>query len=89
LKKVPRGRRESSAAPRFSGLNEALTTLQRAAALAPEDAAIHEHLGDVYLQSDPEQAKAAWQQALRLDPANAKLVAKFKTAGFGDPQVSE
>ena len=70
-------------------LNEAATTLQRAAALAPEDAAIHEHLGDVYLQADPERAKAAWQQALRLDPTNAKLVAKFKTAGFGDPPTSK
>ena len=71
-------------------LNEAMTTLQRAATLAPEDAAIHEHLGDVYLQSNPERAKAAWRRALHLDPTNVKLVAKFKTAGFGDPtQTSE
>jgi len=70
-------------------LNEAIITLQRAVALAPEDAAIHEHLGDVYLHLDPERAKAAWQQALRLDPTNAKLAAKFKTAGFGDPKISE
>ena len=70
-------------------LDEAITTLQRAAALSPEDAAIHEHLGDVYLQSDPERAKAAWQQALWLNPMNARLVAKFKTAGFGDPKASK
>ncbi len=67
-----------------NALSEAVQYLEKAAALAPDDPVIHEHLGEVYLrQQRPAQARAAWAESLKLDPANEKLRLKFKEAGFG------
>ncbi len=49
---------------------EALRELKRAAATAKEDPVIFEHLGDALIKNGfDEDAAAAWEKALQLDPA--------------------
>ena len=50
---------------------EALREIQRAAELVNDDPVIFEHLGEIYLtQEHQEAAKDAWIRALKLDPRN-------------------
>lgn len=65
-------------------VQEALRELQRAVALVKDDPVIFEHLGAIYLfQHARDQAKAAWQRSLELDPTNVELQKKFDQEGFG------
>jgi tetratricopeptide (TPR) repeat protein len=49
---------------------DALRELKRAVAKAKEDPVIFEHLGDAYAKNGLDQdALAAWEKALQLDPA--------------------
>ena len=71
-------------------MNEALVELKRAASRIPDDPVIQEHLGEVYLKKSLlEEAKEAWLTALELDPKNQKLVERYRTAGFGDPEEED
>ncbi len=70
--------------------DDAVRELERAIALLPDDAVIHEHLGEAYLKkSRRDEARESWLRALELDPANVKLIERFKTTGFGDPEAEE
>ncbi len=65
---------------------EALREIQRASELVKDDPVIFEHLGEIYLiQEHQDAAKAAWIRALELDPHNDKLIKRFREVGFGDP----
>ncbi len=65
---------------------EALREIQRAAELVQDDPVIFEHLGEIYLiQDHQDAAKAAWTRALELDPHNEKLIERFRAVGFGTP----
>ena len=65
---------------------EALREIQRAAELVKDDPVIFEHLGEIYLiQEHQDAAKAAWIRALELDPHNKKLIKRFREVGFGNP----
>ena len=65
---------------------EALQEIQRAAELVKDDPVIFEHLGEIYLtQEHQEAAKNAWIWALTLDPHNEKLIKRFREVGFGKP----
>ena len=65
---------------------EALREIQRAAELVKDDPVIFEHLGEIYLtQEHQEAAKDAWLLALELDPRNEKLIKRFREVGFGNP----
>ena len=65
---------------------EALREIQRAAELVKDDPVIFEHLGEIYLiQEHQEAAKDAWLRALELDPHNEKLIKRFREVGFGNP----
>ena len=65
---------------------EALREIQRAAELVKDDPVIFEHLGEIYLtQEHQEAAKDAWLRALELDPRNEKLIKRFREVGFGNP----
>ena len=65
---------------------EALQEIQRAAELVKDDPVIFEHLGEIYLiQEHQDAAKAAWIRALELDPHNDKLIKRYREVGFGDP----
>lgn len=65
---------------------EALREIQRAAELVKDDPVIFEHLGEIYLtQEHQEAAKDAWLRALELDPHNEKLIERFREVGFGNP----
>ena len=65
---------------------EALREIQRAAELVKDDPVIFEHLGEIYLtQEHQEAAKDAWIRALELDPRNEKLIKRFREVGFGNP----
>ena len=65
--------------------HEALSPLQKAAELAPEDATVAEHLGDLYLKLDqPAQAVKYWTTAYQLDSKNDALAAKLRAQGL-DP----
>lgn len=65
---------------------EALREIQRAAELVNDDPVIYEHLGEIYLiQEHQDAAKAAWIRALELDPRNEKLLKRFRDVGFGNP----
>ncbi len=65
---------------------EALREIKRAAELVKDDPVIFEHLGEIYLtQEHQEAAKAAWLRALELDPHNEKLIKRFREVGFGNP----
>ena len=65
---------------------EALRELQRAAELVKDDPVIFEHLGEIYLLQDHQDAaKAAWTRALELDPDNEELIERFREVGFGNP----
>ncbi len=67
-------------------VSEALQELQRAAELVKDDPVIFEHLGEIYLiQDHQDAAKAAWIRALELDPDNEKLIERFREVGFGSP----
>ncbi|TAJ26019.1 MAG: tetratricopeptide repeat protein [Nitrospirae bacterium] len=71
-------------------LDEALAEMKRAASLVKDDPVIFEHLGEVYLQQNlvPE-AREAWLHSLELDPANLKLMERFRERGMGDPTSEE
>jgi predicted negative regulator of RcsB-dependent stress response len=67
-------------------LKEALATMKDAVAKVHEDPVMREHFGDIYLKlSKKDEAKLQWLKSLELDPKNEKLRAKFKEAGFGNP----
>jgi tetratricopeptide (TPR) repeat protein len=68
--------------------DDAVRELERAVSLLPDDAVIHEHLGEAYLE-EPSRARESWLRSLELDPTNAKLIERFKTTGFGDPESEE
>ncbi|MEC4674385.1 MAG: tetratricopeptide repeat protein [Nitrospirota bacterium] len=71
-------------------LQDALKEILRAAELVKDDPVIFEHLGEIYLiQKDRARAKEAWIQSIQLDPANHKLVERFREVGFGEPPVVE
>ncbi|HSL04315.1 MAG TPA: tetratricopeptide repeat protein [Nitrospiraceae bacterium] len=74
-----------------SGLfTEALTEMKRAVALAGDDPVLYEHLGDIYAkQRNLPEARESWLRALELDPANAKLMDRFRELGMGDPAQEE
>lgn len=57
---------------RLGKYDEALTTLQRSAALVQKDSTIHDHLGDVYFKMNKlKEAIAAWQQSIKEWEAGA------------------
>jgi tetratricopeptide (TPR) repeat protein len=57
---------------RLGKYDEALTTLQRSAALVQKDSTIHDHLGDVYFKLNKlKEAIAAWQQSIKEWEAGA------------------
>lgn len=59
----------------------ALEQLQQAHLLLPDDAQILEHLGDVHAaMHHPEQARAAYLEALRIQPDNNELKQKLDLA---------
>ena len=65
---------------------EALREIRRAAQLVKDDPVIFEHLGEIYLtQEHQEAAKDAWLRSLELDPHNEKLIERFREVGFGNP----
>jgi tetratricopeptide (TPR) repeat protein len=74
-----------------SGLfTEALTEIKRAVALAGDDPVLYEHLGDIYAKlRNLSDAREAWLHALELDPANNKLMDRFRDLGMGDPTQEE
>ena len=64
---------------------DALPPLQKAAELAPEDATVAEHLGDLYNQlKQPVQALKFWTCAYQLDSKNDALAKKLRAHGL-DP----
>ena len=69
---------------------EALSEMKRAVAAVPDDPVFFEHLGDIYLLNNRmADARDAWLRSLELDPANSKLLERFKAKGFGDPSSDE
>lgn len=57
---------------RLGKYDEALTTLQRSAALVQKDSTIHDHLGDVYFKLNKlKEAIAAWEQSIKEWEAGA------------------
>lgn len=69
-------------------VDEALRHIERAAELVQDDPVIFEHLGEIYLMQDHEEAaKDAWIRSLELEPHNEKLLKRFREVGFGDPPV--
>ena len=71
-------------------LKEALEEMKRAVEAVPDDPVFFEHLGEIYLTSQlANDAREAWLRALELDPANRKLIDRYKAKGFGDPVTEE
>jgi len=67
-------------------LEEALTEIKRAVALVGDDPVIYEHLGEIYVKQERmSDAREAWLHSLELDPANEKLLQRFREQGMGDP----
>ncbi len=66
--------------------DEALETIQRAAALVSDDPVIYEHLGEIFLlKAEREKARQAWIHSLQLDSTNNALKQRFRDSGFGEP----
>jgi tetratricopeptide (TPR) repeat protein len=60
-------------------LAEARVEMERAAGVTPADAVVREHLGDVYFAlGERDLARAAYGEALRLDPDNKELPRKLE-----------
>lgn len=71
-------------------LDEALAELKRAVTAVGDDPVIYEHLGEIYFQRKMQpEAKEAWLRSLELDPANVKLIERYRERGFGDPTLEE
>ncbi len=71
-------------------LQEALTEMKRAVAVVPDDPVFFEHLGEIYLTNNRiSDAREAWLRSLELDPANRRLMARFKEKGLGDPSLDD
>ena len=65
---------------------EALQEIKRAAELVKDDPVIFEHLGEIYLSQDRQDAaRDAWIRSLELEPRNEKLLKRFREVGFGNP----
>ncbi|MEI7672897.1 MAG: tetratricopeptide repeat protein, partial [Deltaproteobacteria bacterium] len=63
---------------RTNRLEEAVRYLKEAAEALPEDAAILEHLGDVYIRTgQSREASAAYDKAIRFNPGNSLLKKKI------------
>ena len=61
-------------------LDEAITELEKAAELAPDDSEVREHLGEAYLKKGGEFAQRAiqeWEKALELKPSKTELRQKL------------
>jgi tetratricopeptide (TPR) repeat protein len=64
---------------------EALPPLKRAVELAPDDATVADHLGDLYLKlKHPELAVKCWTTAYQLDSKNDAIAKKLRGQGL-DP----
>ena len=65
---------------RLGRLNEALEVIEEASRQLPDDAVIFEHLGEIHLAlNNMEQARAAFEKSLQLQPDNDALRAKLET----------
>jgi tetratricopeptide (TPR) repeat protein len=63
---------------RMGRLDEALTQIKKALTIIKDDATVLEHLGDIQMAlGNANEARNAWQEALRVDPKNDKLRAKL------------
>ncbi|MEK7244069.1 MAG: tetratricopeptide repeat protein, partial [Thermodesulfobacteriota bacterium] len=63
---------------RTNRLEDAVRYLKEAAEALPEDAAILEHLGDVYVRTgQSREASEAYEKAIRFNPGNNLLKNKF------------
>ena len=64
---------------RLGRLIEALKVIEEASLELSEDAVIFEHLGEIHLAlSNTEQARAAFEKALQLQPDNLDLRGKLE-----------
>jgi Flp pilus assembly protein TadD len=63
---------------RMGRYNDALTQINKALTLIKDDATVLEHLGDIQMAlGNADEARNAWQAALRVDPKNEKVKAKL------------
>ncbi len=64
---------------RLGRYEEALAQIKKAVALVKDDAIVLEHLGDIQMASgNVEEARSAWQAALKADPKNERVREKLK-----------
>lgn len=69
-------------------LEEAEEPLQRAAEAIPEEAVVHDHLGDLYhAQGRLQEAIRAWEKAIHLGIGDAPRVESKIREAEGDPKV--
>jgi Flp pilus assembly protein TadD len=63
---------------RMGRYDDALTQIKKALTLINDDATVLEHLGDIQMaMGNTNEARSAWQEALRVDPKNEKVKAKL------------
>lgn len=67
---------------------DALSPLQKAAELIPDDATVAEHLGDLYNKlNQPVQALKFWSSAFQLDSKNDAVAKKLRAHGLDPAKV--
>ena len=67
---------------------DALSPLQKAAELIPDDATVAEHLGDLYSKlNQPVQALKFWSSAYQLDSKNDAVAKKLRAHGLDPAKV--
>ncbi|TFH65609.1 MAG: tetratricopeptide repeat protein [Candidatus Zixiibacteriota bacterium] len=63
---------------RLGRYDDALTQITKALTLIKDDATVLEHLGDIQMAlGNADEARNAWQAALRVDPKNERVKAKL------------
>ena len=67
---------------------DALSPLQKAAELIPDDATVADHLGDLYQKlNQPAAALKFWSSAYQLDSKNDAVAKKLRTHGLDPSKV--
>ncbi|MHB8482748.1 MAG: tetratricopeptide repeat protein [Nitrospiria bacterium] len=70
--------------------DKAISELKKALVSVPDDPTIHEHLGEVYYKMNIKQeAKEEFLKSIEINPANQKLIARFKEYGLNDQKSEE
>jgi tetratricopeptide (TPR) repeat protein len=75
---------------RQGNFDKAIGELKKALVFVPDDPTIHEHLGEAYYKKNVKpEAREEFLKSIEMNPANQKLIERFKEYGLNDQKSEE